>query len=1235
MSKQAGSRSRKSSCGGSSSRASTMSSAAKLRMNVRLAEARLKHVEEELRLKTQQAVLQAKAAVTEARIKAEAMQESEGVSSVLDEVGPAVTSQDKVGFFLESLQNHDRVGSSVQPDLNLSPTALPNGSLCEANKATRSYLNANANPWHSERRQPKLLGLLASDKPAVANFDVPRVLHGPAAADANLTRAPSGPAAAYFSPSGDLKEPAVASNQSKSSVCTMEEFARVMIRCQGSGALGELEKFNGDPLRYHLFMRQVEDRILSIYRMSDPGHALQLLLNSTTGRARKLISSCIMLRPDEALQSALRLLEDAFGSSDIAIKAHLNLVTKGPVIRINEETLHDFYSDLINCKMVVEASGAAQLLNSAATIEGLFARLPRSLQERFADLALRKGYGMEIVPFDVFIEFIDQNKRLAASRLGRLMETAKVVTSPSYSKWAKPKMTRANVAKVERSVQYNELFEERKSGQPNSSRSCTACDSLSHPIWKCKKFIESSISERRALVKQKGLCFNCLGKDHLVKVCSNKKRCKKCSGNHHSLLHFPNFLPKQPKLISERAEDSTATSVSSPEQDQTIVLEDSHLVKGKKRLQVLPVCVTNLTTGKGRNILALLDSGADTHLLTKEVFVDLDLNVKPIESNLQLADGAVKKLSSFETTCSVRGVNKESSFILDEIRIVETMPDLSQRIPSPIDVEQNRHLQDIMIPIIDAEQIDLIIGMGAPGLHVFSEVRKGGDSSLWAGRSPLGWVFFGRDYCHVNTSTAVVSDSHVNLLVSPDLEKTVSWLRAPTFLFQDESNWPAANRPTTKRIDGLTAATSVDSIDDDILHDNKDSLSLPITKQDVLHRIIERYSILSDAVRTSAWLLRLKQLLKCRAKGLTLPSIANEPIDSKEFDAALLALIRLCQQQAFPGLVEALVGGRLQRSDLPYDFKHPVVLPKEHHLTGLIILHAHYRAGHSSATYVMNELRKRYHVVGQRRTVKQYIKRNCMNCRNQKAVPGSQLMSPLPAGRVIPSRGAFEHCGVDYMGPLEIKQGRNRLSRYCCVFTCLASRAVHLEMAYDLSTNSFLMAFRRFLSVRGDTTRVMYSDNGTNFVGANSQLQKGLKRIDQRRIVNELAPRRIEWKHAPPLASHQGGIYEAMIRLVRKNMNLIMADKRLRTLTDEGLQTLLKEIEHILNCQPLTELTDEVENTTALTPMMLLSGCVDPGYPPDVFLDSDGMRSSWRACQLQVDVFLGPLAVRISSFAAA
>ena len=168
-------------------------------------------------------------------------------------------------------------------------------------------------------------------------------------------------------------------------------------------------------------------------------------------------------------------------------------------------------------------------------------------------------------------------------------------------------------------------------------------------------------SERRALVKQRGLCFNYLGQDHLIKVSSNKKHCKTCFGNRHLLLHFPHFLPKQPGFISSRAENSTVTSVSSPMQDQTIVLEDSHLDESKKRLQVLPICVTNLTTGKVRNILSLWDSEADSHLLTKKVFVHLDLNGKPIKSNLQLVNGAIKKLSSFKTSCSVRGVNKKAA----------------------------------------------------------------------------------------------------------------------------------------------------------------------------------------------------------------------------------------------------------------------------------------------------------------------------------------------------------------------------------------------------------------------------------------------------------------------------------------------------------------------------------------------------------------------------------------------
>ena len=165
------------------------------------------------------------------------------------------------------------------------------------------------------------------------------------------------------------------------------------------------------------------------------------------------------------------------------------------------------------------------------------------------------------------------------------------------------------------------------------------------------------------------------------------------------------------------------------------------------------------------------------------------------------------------------------------------------------------------------------------------------------------------------------------------------------------------------------------------------------------------------------------------------------------------------------------------------------------------------------------------------------------------------------------------------------------------------------------------MALRRFLSTRGHSVRAIYSDNGTNFIGAQAELRRGIQRLNQLQIVNELSPKGVEWHHAPPLASHQGGVYEAMIRLIRKAMNSLMTDRKLRTLTDEGLVTLFKEIEYILNCRPLTRVSTDPEDMETLSPIMLLTGFVAPGLAPDVFMDTDGMRSSWRSCQVQIETF--------------
>ena len=158
---------------------------------------------------------------------------------------------------------------------------------------------------------------------------------------------------------------------------SIDDFARVLDRCQSSRALCDNERYDGDPLRYHQFIRQVEDRILNIYRQTDPGHALQLLLQSTTGRARKLIENCIMLPPSEALKEALNLLYRSFGSPDVVIKAHLKRVCEGPPVGTDERHLQDFYTELVNCKMVLESANATHLLNAVSTAEDIFARFPK------------------------------------------------------------------------------------------------------------------------------------------------------------------------------------------------------------------------------------------------------------------------------------------------------------------------------------------------------------------------------------------------------------------------------------------------------------------------------------------------------------------------------------------------------------------------------------------------------------------------------------------------------------------------------------------------------------------------------------------------------------------------------------------------------------------------------------------------------------------------------------------
>ena len=153
-------------------------------------------------------------------------------------------------------------------------------------------------------------------------------------------------------------------------------------------------------------------------------------------------------------------------------------------------------------------------------------------------------------------------------------------------------------------------------------------------------------------------------------------------------------------------------------------------------------------------------------------------------------------------------------------------------------------------------------------------------------------------------------------------------------------------------------------------------------------------------------------------------------------------------------------------------------------------------------------------------------------CRRNYSRPNEQKMADPPKNRISPAP-PFTYTGVDYFGPFIIKEGRKEVKRYGALFTCLVSRAVHIEVASSLESNSFILALRRFIARRGPV-REMRSDNGTNFVGARNELLQAKEEMEHEEIRVQLLKENIDWIFNPPAASHMGGVWERQIRTTRK-----------------------------------------------------------------------------------------------------
>ncbi|XP_065902524.1 uncharacterized protein [Dysidea avara] len=417
------------------------------------------------------------------------------------------------------------------------------------------------------------------------------------------------------------------------------------------------------------------------------------------------------------------------------------------------------------------------------------------------------------------------------------------------------------------------------------------------------------------------------------------------------------------------------------------------------------------------------------------------------------------------------------------------------------------------------------------------------------------------------------------------------WHHGPDWLTQ-ESQWPTWNVSEVLhlQVEELVADTCTL-----VTHS---STTIPGIHNIVL---VSKYSTLQRLLRVSAYVLRFIHNIKHHNNH------KKGPLSTAEIDTTRHQWIYVCQHTSFHKEIHHLqtnkgkripiirqlrlfldefgylrCGGRIHNAPVSSDTKFPYLMPKSHLLTRLIVYAVHQEQLHTGVSNTVAALRQQYWIPSGRQLVKRLL-RKCVVCLKVlgKSYPIPES-PPLPQSRTKEGR-PFEITGVDFTGALHVKNSGCDSKVYICLFTCGLSRAIHLEVVTDLSTETFLQAFRRFVS-RKSLPSVMISDNASTFESAAEELRK---LFISRELVEALSARGVRWNFIPKRAPWYGGFWERLIGMTKTVARKVLGRS---FITLESLQTLVVEIEAVLNDRPLTYQSADITDPEPLTPSHLLYG---------------------------------------------
>lgn len=443
-----------------------------------------------------------------------------------------------------------------------------------------------------------------------------------------------------------------------------------------------------------------------------------------------------------------------------------------------------------------------------------------------------------------------------------------------------------------------------------------------------------------------------------------------------------------------------------------------------------------------------------------------------------------------------------------------------------------------------------------------------------------------------------------------DFLTSKQWLEGPKWLMQPESTWPMPKMTVSADARAeivKECKAKAEEVEDSIFKIGLDADKVPIYL---------KFNNWNKIVNTTAYVFRYMNNLNKKKENLK-----GRYLFTRERNKAVEFWVKYEQRYYFKDEIKCIkandsmpskskiaslrpildkngavrVGGRIDKANMSYAKRHQYIIPHKSRLSYLLLKHAHETLLHGGIQAMTYLLRKSFWIPQLRNEARHFLN-TCVHCVKHAQETTKQIIAELPSVRTTPAL-PFVNVGVDMAGPYSLKltdkvnmTTRNRImpemKGWIAVFVCLVTRAVHLEPTDGMSTDDFLHAYQRFVSRRGNPER-MYSDNGTNFVGANNELANALRIWQDESIQHYAQLGGTEWYFITPSAPHEGGMWEAAVKSMKYHLKRVIGTQKYSL---KGITTLTASVEACMNSRPLCALSDDADDRDALSPAHFLIG---------------------------------------------